>query len=325
MRWCEVSRMLRRDLCVCEGTLRVRTAKGGLARTVPVGLSLTTGLTELWRRAEPRGFARQRGLAFYTRTGSGLRHEAIARRMGWWSEAAFGQAFSFHCLRHTCAVRHYVATKDVVSVQRLLGHKSLHWTTAYLASLEVRAVSGLPSFVEGKANLCLFDPDGLGVERVVRAVASRKVRGKAAAGGDQEAFDWDDHAERRGGEVEEKDRRVCKAEKEEDGAFGKGGKWEGLTTAEAVELYEKEREAMTEEEAASEAALFEQEGQERVRANLGERVAADARRLRREAQGQEVKGDCLHGELREKRRANGRHELWCKECGAFVCYSNVPG
>jgi hypothetical protein len=89
------------------------------------------------------------GFVFLTSSGKRLSYEAVLRRLRVWSRHVFGRAYSFHCLRHTAAVRVYEATRDVLVVQRFLGHKSLQWTDVYLRSLLAVEVNGLPGFCGG--------------------------------------------------------------------------------------------------------------------------------------------------------------------------------
>lgn len=44
---------------------------------------------------------------------------------------------SFHCARHSFAVNHYLASKDIYSLSRALHHKSISVTTDYLQSLDM--------------------------------------------------------------------------------------------------------------------------------------------------------------------------------------------
>lgn len=167
LRWEEVSRIRVFDLVLMNCELSVRTAKGGVNRNVRIGQSLSSGMQGVWRTGPAVGPARSGSFAFYTREGKQLRYEAALRRVKAWTKIVFGQSFSFHCLRHTAAVRCYQATNDVLAVQRLLGHRTLRHTTVYLSSLETVRSGGLPNFVERvKADLRLFDPDHLGTRRV---------------------------------------------------------------------------------------------------------------------------------------------------------------
>jgi len=135
LRWIEVSRARWRDLVVREAIREVRTAKKGVRRRIDVGHSLASSLLQLWIGCPPRGEAGRLGLAFYTREGKPLQYETIRRRVGQWTKRVFGRAYSFHCLRHTAAVRHYRATRDVVAVQKLLSERTNPVSEAALGRL----------------------------------------------------------------------------------------------------------------------------------------------------------------------------------------------
>ena len=192
LRWVECSRVKIKDLVVIDATLEVRSAKGGHRRTIDVGHSWITGWLEMRERFGG-------GPVFPTRDRKAVRYEQVRRRVTEWTKIHFGQGFSFHCLRHTAAVRMFEATGNVVAVQRYLGHKSLQHTTTYLSTVVPAAKEGAPSFVEGSGvGLKVYDPgEGRQVvgggqtvvgEVIERAKSrARAVRGKVAAGGKKEA------------------------------------------------------------------------------------------------------------------------------------------
>ena len=160
LRWIECVRVRRADLRAVSCRLEVRSAKGGVPRVVLVGRSWTEAARRNWGGGDPSS------ALFSTAWGGELRYEQVRRRCREWTRAFFGEPYSFHCLRHTAAVRLYQASHDVVAVQRLLGHRSLQWTTVYLAGVEDVGALGMPSFVEGSRGLIrLFDPDGLAGRR----------------------------------------------------------------------------------------------------------------------------------------------------------------
>lgn len=146
LRWIECARLVCGDLLTERALIHVPSAKGGVPRIVPVGFSWLHSCLAV-RRLFP-GYGPPASL-FVTRSGHGLDYPNVLRRCRAWTKAHFGRPYSFHCLRHTAAVRHYLATRDVLSVQRLLGHRSLKWTAEYLASLQIIPAAGLPPFVEG--------------------------------------------------------------------------------------------------------------------------------------------------------------------------------
>jgi len=160
LRWNEVSNMRFRDIDEHEGRLVVRSAKGGIRRTLPVGVHIIEALRCLTIKQRPKGISERLGLCFYSRPGQQLRYEHINRRLRDWTNRVFGRPYTFHCLRHTAAVRVYQETKDVLIVQRFLGHKSLMWTETYLRSLTDPGFVGLPTYCTQSAfKPRLFDPD----------------------------------------------------------------------------------------------------------------------------------------------------------------------
>lgn len=167
LRWIEVSRVQVKDLCFEDGLVRVRTAKGGVDRVVAVGLSWVNAFRQVRYRLECSGILTAEmagGVAFLSSTGRSLAYSQVLRTCRRWTKRHFGQAFTFHSLRHTAGVRLYLATRDVLAVQQLLGHKDLRWTQVYLQVFAGYGGVGVPSFVAGGSGdpgeLRLFDPEG---------------------------------------------------------------------------------------------------------------------------------------------------------------------
>jgi len=161
LRWEEVSRVKIRHLG-SDGALEVLTAKGGVRRVLPIGETLIAEMRRLveTRPTLCRGPDVRDGFVFLTSTGHRLPYEGAVRRLRQWTRAICGRAFSLHCLRHTAAIRVYQATRDVLAVQRFLGHRSLQWTESYLRSLVAVDVAGMPSFCTGKPTLRVVSADG---------------------------------------------------------------------------------------------------------------------------------------------------------------------
>ncbi len=150
LRWCEVARSKLEWLDCCQALIRVKSAKGGISRSVPVGRSwLGTMLDVRCEYRRRRVCCRSKQL-FHSAQGMPLRYNGVLKRLWSFTEKSFGQRYSFHCLRHTAAMRLYNATHDVVQVQRFLGHRSLQWTSVYLAGMQTFSEEGLPAFARGK-------------------------------------------------------------------------------------------------------------------------------------------------------------------------------
>lgn len=176
LRWVEVSRMQVKDLSYEAGLVRVRSAKGGIDRVVAVGLSWANAFRHVRRRLECSSIDAadlRAGLGFLSGTGKALEYSQALRSCRRWTELHFGQPFSFHCLRHTAGVRLYLATRDVLAVQQMLGHKDLRWTQTYLQVFAGYGGVGVPGFVSAgndrRSGLRIFDPDGLMADRPGRA------------------------------------------------------------------------------------------------------------------------------------------------------------
>lgn len=174
LRWEEVVRVR-----VCDidpaGFLAVHSAKGGAPRCLSIGENLSAALLAfaacVAARFPPKGRrsgSRSRlhvgpcgpGCLFVSRRGKGLAYSQSHRALGVLTSRLLGHAYSFHCLRHTAAVRVYEATHDVLAVQRLLGHRSLAATLCYLRGIEVVGLAGLPAFCgdSARAGVRLFEP-----------------------------------------------------------------------------------------------------------------------------------------------------------------------
>lgn len=186
LRWCEVASSLREDVDVAGGRLFVRTGKRGHPRTVDAPSELLAASLSL---GDASGVTGPREHVFTTRAAPPrpLTYQDIRRFVSRVTLQCFGERFTFHCFRHTAAVRVWNRTHDVLTVSRYLGHRSLHWTQAYLETLVGVQLGGPIAFCDPPSGLRIFNPDVQVDVRVPRA-ASRRPRGKAAGGGDDSAF-----------------------------------------------------------------------------------------------------------------------------------------
>jgi site-specific recombinase XerD len=106
----------------------VRQGKGGKDRGVPLSTALLEALRAHWQRLQPSTWLfpgqrpnGQRSLGNLQRTV----HRAVVA-------AGFTKKVSLHTLRHSYATHLLEAGVDVVSIQRLLGHRNLQTTARYL-------------------------------------------------------------------------------------------------------------------------------------------------------------------------------------------------
>lgn len=124
----EVVRLRLRDVDSGRHVLHVRQGKGGKDRLVPLSALLLEELRAYWRRYRPADWL------FPGQGGSGpvcigTVQRAFARLV---RPLGLGKPVSMHTLRHSYATHLLEAGVDVVTLQRLLGHRSLSTTARYL-------------------------------------------------------------------------------------------------------------------------------------------------------------------------------------------------
>lgn len=126
--------------------------KGGKVRVVPLTADLEHEL-----RVLPEGF-------FFPGKIDG---HLSARRVSELAKARLPEPWTIHKLRHMFATRSFAVSKDLVSVQRILGHASITTTTAYVQTSD----EGLRNIVNAVA-VRAFD---YGADQKIRKAASRVV------------------------------------------------------------------------------------------------------------------------------------------------------
>lgn len=142
LRSIEVRRLTAAATDAATSLLTVPTAKRGTTRRIFLHPMLAHRLVE-----HARGNAKHAGLQFTSTTGEPLCEEACGRFLASACRDCGLPAYTFHCLRHTTAVRCYHATNgDVYAVQQLLGHATLSQTHVYLQGVIPVAHAGLPTW-----------------------------------------------------------------------------------------------------------------------------------------------------------------------------------
>jgi integrase/recombinase XerD len=125
----EACRLRVEDIDAKRMLLHVRTTKRGRERHVMLSARLLQALRAYWKRARPTGpyvFPGRGAGATLTRKAV---HRAIVRAV---RRAGISKRVSPHTLRHSFATHLLERGTDLRTLQVLLGHASLHSTTAYL-------------------------------------------------------------------------------------------------------------------------------------------------------------------------------------------------
>ncbi len=124
----EVVRLRVADIDSGRGVLVVRQGKGRKDRLVPLSPALLDELRRYWRRHRPADW-----LFPGQRPGQHLHRGALQRTFARIVRPLdFQKRVSLHTLRHSYATHLLEAGVDVVTLQRLLGHRHLSTTAGYL-------------------------------------------------------------------------------------------------------------------------------------------------------------------------------------------------
>ena len=120
------------DLDFRQGSLRVRQAKGGVGRVLPVGDRLLDDVDDWLKLGRPRYGRRRRERAlFLTFLGQRLGLQSIRKMVRRYGKAAGLGAVGPHLLRHAYGTHLLQAGAPVEDVQQLLGHQQLRTTQTY--------------------------------------------------------------------------------------------------------------------------------------------------------------------------------------------------
>jgi site-specific recombinase XerD len=124
--------------------LWVRHGKGAKDRGVPLSPALLAALRAHWQRLRPTTWL------FPGQTPSGQRSLGALQRVCRKAvrAAGFAKKVSLHTLRHSYATHLLEAGVDLLTIQRLLGHRDLQ-TTARYTHLTASHLAGLPGLLEG--------------------------------------------------------------------------------------------------------------------------------------------------------------------------------
>mgnify|MGYP001053255403 CR=1 FL=1 len=136
----EMERLTIHDVDLLSGVIHVRRGKGGRARVLPLGKVASRWLKEYLEKIRPfynRHYPQERAL-FLTQTGRALRQDILRPLVrGYAKKAGIKKKVSPHTLRHTCATHLLHEGADIVSLQRLLGHRHIDSTVLYTRVMPV--------------------------------------------------------------------------------------------------------------------------------------------------------------------------------------------
>jgi integrase/recombinase XerD len=131
------------DIDSARHVVQVRQGKGQKDRQVPLSGRLLEELRQYWRRYRPQmwlfpGQRQGKPMSVYWPQRL-IRRAAIA--------AGLSKHVTMHTLRHSYATHMLEAGIDVVTLQRLLGHRDLQTTTRYL-HISTRQMQNAPSLLD---------------------------------------------------------------------------------------------------------------------------------------------------------------------------------
>ena len=139
----EMTHLQLSDVDSSRMVLHVRQGKGQKDRIVPLSPRLLDELRVYWRHYRPTSWL------FPNRAGSGPCHGGSFQRRfrKLVKRAGITKPATMHTLRHSFATHLLEAGVDVMTLQKLLGHKSLSTTALYL-HLRRDHLQGLPSLLD---------------------------------------------------------------------------------------------------------------------------------------------------------------------------------
>lgn len=116
------------DFDLIDGSLRIRYAKGGKQRHVPVGSKAIQAI-ENWREARPESSSKA---MFVSTKGERLSCRSVQLRLNKWCvKQGLAEHIHPHMLRHSFASHFLESSQDIRAVQELLGHADISTTQIY--------------------------------------------------------------------------------------------------------------------------------------------------------------------------------------------------
>jgi len=122
------------DINIAEGYIRIRRAKGGKERFVPIGSVVQKYLWKYINTSRPQPLTQQITRLFLSAKGLPLTKSGIQQLLRRYGRRAGISAVrcSPHTLRHTFAKNYLLNGGDIFSLQKILGHSSLASVRVYL-------------------------------------------------------------------------------------------------------------------------------------------------------------------------------------------------
>lgn len=140
----EASLLETRDIDALQQVIRVRHAKGGRERLVPLNRRLYGLLRTHWQHERP-----SHPWLFTTQTDKPICHETARRALLCASAVAgIGKVVTPHMLRHAFATHLLEQGTDLRKIQVVLGHGSIKSTTIY-TQVSAKEIASLKSALEG--------------------------------------------------------------------------------------------------------------------------------------------------------------------------------
>jgi integrase/recombinase XerD len=142
LRLMEVLNLQVADIDSARMLVHVRQGKGNKDRLVPLSLKLLKELREYWRLSRPARW-------LFSNKGQGPVHpETVQRQLRRAVlKAGLRKPATMHTLRHSFATHMLEAGVDVVTLQKILGHRQLSTTARYL-HLRGDYLQQLPSLLD---------------------------------------------------------------------------------------------------------------------------------------------------------------------------------
>ncbi|GAH37244.1 unnamed protein product, partial [marine sediment metagenome] len=128
------------------GKVMVREGKGAKDRTLTIN-EANIELLNHWKERQLEATERKSKYIFTTLRGSQLNNryvQAMVERYG--MKAGIEKRISPHILRHTFATELYKFTKDILAVQKALGHSDLSTTMIYTHIIDEQLENSLRAF-----------------------------------------------------------------------------------------------------------------------------------------------------------------------------------